>query len=126
MDCCTHDNRGRCSFVADTDPLKSRFNDEDTVMPSDSENGLVTPTNSASRYLRTEQVAAWISVSPRVVRYWMKQGVLPYHKVGRVVLFRRDAVETALDRFKVEAISEEPARVNRKRRMIRFSAAAQT
>ena len=56
----------------------------------------------------------------------MKQGVLPYHKVGRVVLFRRDAVENALDRFKVDAISEEPARVNRKRRMIRFSAAAQT
>ena len=49
----------------------------------------------------------------------MKKGVLPYHKVGRVVLFRRDAVEIALDRFKVEAVTEASARVNRKRRMIR-------
>ncbi len=87
--------------------------------------GLATTTNPTSRYLRTEQVAAWISVSPRVVRYWMKQGVLPYHKVGRVVLFRRDAIETALDRFKVEAITEAPARVNRKRRMLRFNAVVQ-
>ena len=55
----------------------------------------------------------------------MKQGVLPYHKVGRVVLFRRDAIETALDRFKVEAITEAPARVNRKRRMLRFNAVVQ-
>jgi len=90
------------------------------------ETGLGPNTNPTSRYLRTEQIAAWISVSPRVVRYWMKKGVLPYHKVGRVVLFRRDAVEAALDRFKVEAVTGATAHVNRKRRMLRFDAAVQT
>ena len=114
-------------FVANIDPLKDKsFNDEVTVMLASNEIGLATNTNPPSRYLRTEQVAEWISVSPRTVRCWMKQGVLTYHKVGRVVLFRRDTIEAALDRYKVEAISEEPARVNRKRRMIRFSAAVQT
>ena len=86
----------------------------------------VTPTASPpARYLRTEPVAEWISVSPRVVRYWMKKGVLPFHKIGRVVLFKREAVEAALDRFKIEAVTEASARVNRKRRMVRLGAAVQ-
>ena len=86
---------------------------------------LLTSAPGTSRYLRTEQVAEWISVSPRVVRYWMKKGVLPYHKVGRVVLFKREAVEAAIDQFEIKAVTDASARIKRKRRMVRLGAEVQ-
>jgi len=95
-------------------------------MQLSSPSGLATSASSRSRYLRTEQVAEWISVSPRVVRYWMKKGVLPFHKIGRVVLFKREAIEAALDQFEIKAVTEAPVRVIRKRRMIRLNEVSQS
>jgi excisionase family DNA binding protein len=68
-------------------------------------------------YLREADLAKALNISVRTVRYWMQRGVLPYRKVGRIVLFRRDEVEAALDRFKFSARSEEQVRINRRRRM---------
>src|SRR5882724_7266496 len=63
---------------------------------------------SQQAYLRPPQVAKLFGVSLRTVASWQQRRVLPHIKVGRVVLFRRDDIDRALNRFRFEAIGGTP------------------
>ena len=46
-------------------------------------------------------VAKRCTISPRTVDNWMREGILPYLKIGKVIRFDPDAVDLAIARFKV-------------------------
>ena len=44
-------------------------------------------------FLRPRQAAEALNISPRTLRNWLRQGRIPYRKIGRVVLIPRKALE---------------------------------
>ncbi|MCX4622839.1 helix-turn-helix transcriptional regulator [Streptomyces albogriseolus] len=57
----------------------------------------MSETTTASRFMTTAELAALVRKSPATVRAWRHRGQGPRGtKVGRGVLYRRDAVEAWL------------------------------
>lgn len=54
-------------------------------------------------YLTKKELVELTGWSPRKVDYLRERGRLPYHRVGRSVLFRTEDVERLLDDARVEA-----------------------
>lgn len=54
-------------------------------------------------YLRPAELAQRLSISPRQLRQWQHDKVIPYLKVGRTILFDPDKVAAALERFERNA-----------------------
>jgi excisionase family DNA binding protein len=50
-------------------------------------------------YLRPKELAERLSISPRQLRQWQHDKVIPFIKVGKTVLFDPAKVSVALDRF---------------------------
>lgn len=46
-----------------------------------------------ARYLTVEQVAAYLSMSPKAIRRRVDSGSIPYRKVGRLLRFDRLAID---------------------------------
>lgn len=46
------------------------------------------------RYMRTREVAEYLSVKQDTVRYWVRKGIIPHSKIGRTILFDRDALDS--------------------------------
>lgn len=44
-------------------------------------------------FLRPKQAAEALNISQRTLRNWLRQGLIPYRKIGRVVLIPRKALE---------------------------------
>ncbi|GBD35304.1 hypothetical protein HRbin36_00415 [bacterium HR36] len=44
-------------------------------------------------FLRPRQAAEALNISPRTLRNWLRQGRIPYRKIGRVVLIPKKALE---------------------------------
>ncbi len=58
-----------------------------------------------SPFLRgVNAAAAYLGVSVRTVNRWMKSNRIPYAKPGGVLLFRRDALDAAIESFTVRAM----------------------
>lgn len=57
-------------------------------------------------YLRRSSAACYLGVSPRCLSNWMRSGIVPFRRVGKVVLFRRDELDQALDRYRNSAVGE--------------------
>ena len=55
--------------------------------------------------LKKGDVAKRCTISPRTVDNWMREGILPYLKIGKVIRFDPDAVDLAIARFKVDIAS---------------------
>jgi excisionase family DNA binding protein len=53
--------------------------------------------------IREKVVAELLGVSERTVRNWRASRIIPYTKVGRVILFDAEAVERALLKFERKA-----------------------
>jgi len=68
------------------------------------------PENPMRPYLRSQEVADLLGVSLRTVGNWKRHRVIPHHKIGRVVLFRRDEIEAAIGKFRIAAVSDRPLR----------------
>ena len=70
----------------------------------------VDPIQSASsggtRYLRRAGVLAEYPISARTLSNWQQRRVVAFTKIGRTVLFKREDIEAALNRFRVTAIGE--------------------
>jgi excisionase family DNA binding protein len=60
---------------------------------------------TAKEYLNTRELAELLGVSVRTVATLRQRRAIPYVKLGRVVRFKRDAVEAALKSFTVEGIT---------------------
>jgi excisionase family DNA binding protein len=56
-----------------------------------------------SKYLRPKELCEFLSVSPRLVRKWQAEKVIPFIKVGKTILFDPNKVQTALERFERNA-----------------------
>ena len=53
--------------------------------------------------MREKVIAELLGVSERTVRNWRASRIIPYTKVGRVILFDPEAVERALLKFERKA-----------------------
>ena len=60
----------------------------------------------ATTYIRSEQAAALLGISPRTLVNWREKKIVPYRQVGHVILFRADELDAALSRFRVGAVGE--------------------
>ena len=50
----------------------------------------------SQRYFKPKQLAAYLGICERQVRYWMAEGVLPYVKIGRRRLITRQHLQQFL------------------------------
>ena len=58
-------------------------------------------------YLRPAEAAAYLSVSPRTLRDWQRQGRIPHYKPARkCCLFAIADLDRAMARFRVAAVGE--------------------
>jgi excisionase family DNA binding protein len=53
--------------------------------------------------VREKVIAELLGVSERTVRNWRMSRIIPYTKVGRIILFDPEAVEQALRKFERKA-----------------------
>ena len=66
------------------------------------------PSQSAEPYIDKLEVGRRMTVRPRTVDRWMKQGRLPYYKLGRAVRFKWSEVEAHLAKmFRVARMGRE-------------------
>jgi hypothetical protein len=72
-------------------------------------------------YLRPDDVLEILPVSRRTLSTWQRSRVVPFFKIGRIVFFKREDIEAALDRYRVAAIGEQVGgrRWSGKRAMVR-------
>lgn len=59
-------------------------------------------------FLRKAALADRYQVGTRTVESWMSRGIIPYMRLGRVVLFDAAEVDEALMAFRHEAIAQKP------------------
>lgn len=52
-----------------------------------------------TKFLRPLELAKALHVSDRLIRKWQAERVIPYIKIGRLILFDVDKVMAALERF---------------------------
>ena len=65
-------------------------------------------------YLRPRDALEMLPVSRRTLSNWQRRRVIPFYRVGRIILFKRCDIEEALERFRVAAIGEPKRRAARK------------
>ena len=73
---------------------------------------------SSSDYMRRWEAAKYLRISPRTMARWIDRGVIPYARVGRLTLFRKSALDRAMEKYTVRSfgdIREEQERARRKR-----------
>ena len=56
-------------------------------------------------FVSKREVARLVSVSPRTIDNWMKDGIIPFIRIGRVVRFEEEQVRKALGKYGVEGDS---------------------
>jgi predicted site-specific integrase-resolvase len=57
-------------------------------------------------YLRYPDMAQELGVSPRTLKNWVADRLVPYVKINRVVLFEPSKVKAALERLERKAVSK--------------------
>ena len=73
---------------------------------------------SSSDYMRRWEAAKYLRISPRTMARWIDRGVIPYARVGRLTLFRKSALDRAMEKYTVRSfgdIREEQERSRRSR-----------
>ena len=60
--------------------------------------------------VREKVIAELLGVSERTVRNWRTSRIIPYTKVGRIILFDPEAVERALLKFERKHPAKTPSR----------------
>jgi hypothetical protein len=59
-----------------------------------------TKSAAPSAYLRPPEEAARLGVSLRLLASWQAEGLVPFFKIGRCVLFDPSATDAALQKFR--------------------------
>lgn len=60
-------------------------------------------TNVAGEYLTTDEVAELLRVSPGAVRFWIREGRIPAHKIGNAYRINKADLDAWLESVKVGA-----------------------
>jgi len=56
-------------------------------------------------YLRREQAAQYLGISPRTLSEWQARRIVPFTRIGKkCVLFRRDLLDQAMSKLTIKAI----------------------
>jgi len=78
------------------------------MQPTDTDNNTVPAANVevTSLYLRPDEAAKLLGISRRTLSNWQKWRVIPFHKVCRTVVIKRTDIETALARFRINAVGD--------------------
>jgi len=63
----------------------------------------VDPDKQMKQKVREKVIAELLGVSDRTVRNWRASRIIPYTKIGRIILFDPEAVERALLKFERKA-----------------------
>ena len=74
-----------------------------------------TPTTD---YMRRWEAAKYLRISPRTMARWIDRGIIPFARVGRLTLFRKSALDRAMEKYTVRSygdIREEQERSRRSR-----------
>lgn len=61
------------------------------------------PIFNGDRYLTEAELAKQLKLTQRTLIEYRKTGILPYHKLGRRILYRESDIVNLLERNKVEA-----------------------
>lgn len=65
------------------------------------------PSNGVG-YLRRAEAARYLGISLRTLSVWQRRRIIPVVKVGkRCVLFRREDLDRAMERFTVHEVGEQ-------------------
>lgn len=73
---------------------------------------------SSSDYMRRWEAAKYLRISPRTMARWIERAQIPYVRVGRLTLFRKSALDRAMDKLTVRSygdVREEQERIRRSR-----------
>ena len=62
--------------------------------------------SSDSPYLRPDQVIKLLPISRRCLSNWQRRHLIPFHRIGRTIIFKRTDIESALERYRVAASGE--------------------
>ena len=89
----SYDNR---NTARNTKNESTRMN-EVVTEPKPSGAGAPPGFSVRERYLTKREVAELLRVTPRTIDNMMKRGQLVWHKIGRTVRFKLDALERHLD-----------------------------
>jgi len=60
----------------------------------------------AQQYLRERDQAALLKVSLTTLRDWRRSKIVPFFKIGRLVLYNPEAVTKALEKFERKAVAQ--------------------
>lgn len=56
-------------------------------------------------YLRREDAAKYLNISPRTLSEWQARRLIPYVKAGRkCVMFKREALDRAMEKLTIKAL----------------------
>ena len=61
-----------------------------------------TAKNELPRFLTVKELAQMLRVKVRTVYSWVEDDLIPYHKAGRITVFRLDEILTWLDKKRAE------------------------
>ena len=67
-------------------------------------------TQSPPAYMKRDQAATYLNISPRTLSEWQARRMVPYIKGGKCVLFKRTDLDAAMDRLTVNAIGAKRGR----------------
>jgi len=67
---------------------------------------VVRDESVAPLYLRAEQVIQVLPVSRRTLSNWQARRLIKFYKIGKTVLFKREDIQAAVEKFAVAPIGE--------------------
>lgn len=56
-----------------------------------------------NNYLTIKELSVQLKVSKRTIHNWKKQGILPYHQIGRRILISNDDVNKLMNANKINS-----------------------
>src|ERR1017187_8516155 len=84
----------------------TRTADSNESVPVTAPSQLPTPATVAALYLRANQVLELLPISRRCLSNWQRARRIKFYRCGRTILFKRSDIETCLEKYAVNPISE--------------------
>jgi excisionase family DNA binding protein len=73
--------------------------DDPMAIPETSPSAPVNPAYARRKKLNAEQAAEYLNVSVRTIHYWLRDGKIPGHRIGKFLRFDADELDAARNRF---------------------------
>jgi excisionase family DNA binding protein len=64
-----------------------------------SETSALNPAYARRKNLTAEEAAQYLNVSLRTIHYWLRDGKIPGHRIGKFLRFDADELDAARNRF---------------------------